>query len=99
MNLLNLKRAASLHLFAAAILAAPILASCGNEEGIPPREVLVKDKDGWLIMGDTIPVKIGSTNKTFFTLCYHGEDYDHLSFWRQYDNNEPEDLSPKPGET
>ena len=96
----NLKRAVSLHLFAAAILAAPFFANCGgDEEGVYPREVRIKDENDFLITGDTIPVKIGSANKTIITLFYRSEDYDHLTFWRQYDNNEPEDLSPKPGDT
>ena len=102
MNLLNLKRAASLHLFAAAILAAPFFASCDDEEFTHPREVTVMNENDDVITGDTIEVKIGSTNRTVFNIWYEHwyadtvYFQDTLYFWRQYDNNEPEDLSTKP---
>ena len=99
MNLINLKRAASLHLFAAAILAAPILASCGDDDDIHQREVIITNENDKVITGDTIPVKIGSTTKTFIKIWYQHWMIDTvfccdtIYFRRQYDNNEPEDLN------
>ena len=96
---LNLKRAASLHLLAAAILAASILASCDDDDFSHPREVIITNENGKVITGDTIPVKNGSTNRIYIKLWYNSwqEDTvmyeDEFYFWRQYDNNEPEDLS------
>lgn len=99
MNLLNLKRAASLHLFAAAILAAPFFASCDDDDDIHQREVIITNENGKVITGDTIPVKLGSTNKTYIKIWYQHWMVDTVFycdttyFWRQYDNNEPEDLN------
>ena len=100
MNLFNLKRAANLHLFAAAILAAPVLTSCDEDDDIHQREVIITNENDKVITGDTIPVKIGSTNRTYIKIWYQHwmiDDTvycsDTVRFWRQYDNNEPEDLN------
>lgn len=93
----NLKRAASLHLFAAAILVAPFFASCDNEDIPDARVVFMTGRNGSVITEDTIAVKIGGTAKTYFGVTYHfnDENLNHpYKVLRQYDNNEPEDLSP-----
>ena len=105
----NLKRAVSLRLFAAAILAVPFFTSCDNDdEYTHPREVIIMNENGNVITGDTIEVKLGSTNRTKFKMWFETweitpeqflsdtvAEEDSLYFWRQYDNNIPEDLSEK----
>lgn len=90
----NLKRAVSLHLFAAAILAVPFFASCDNED-IPDAEVVIKNEEGKVITGDTLPVKIGTGIRTVFSITFHynGTNKKHpYDIYRQYDDNNPEML-------
>lgn len=94
----NLKRAVSLHLFAAAILAVPFFASCDKEEEIPAAEVVIKNEEGKVITGDTLQVKIGTGIHTDFLIIFHyNNDNKHKPFTitRQFDDNEPEDLTPQ----
>jgi hypothetical protein len=87
---------------AAALFAAPLISSCDDDEYTHPREVIIMNENGDVITGDTIEVKLGSTNRTVFNVWYEHwyvdtvYFQDTLYFWRQYDDNEPEDLSTKP---
>ena len=86
-----------------ALFVAPFFTSCDkNDDYSHPREVIIMNENGDVITGDTIEVKLGSTNRTVFTMWYEHlwkdtvYSEDTLYFWRQYDDNEPEDLSIKP---
>ena len=85
-----------------ALFAAPLISSCDDDEYTHPREVIIMNENGDVITGDTIEVKLGSTNRTVFNVWYEHwyvdtvYFQDTLYFWRQYDDNEPEDLSTKP---
>lgn len=86
----------------AALFAAPFFTSCDDDEFTHPREVIIMNENGDVITGDTIKVKLGSTNRTVFNIWFEHlwqdtvYSEDSLYFWRQYDDNEPEDLSTKP---
>lgn len=93
------------HIFSIAVMAlfaAPLISSCDDDEYTHPREVIIMNENGDVITGDTIEVKLGSTNRTVFNVWYEHwyvdtvYFQDTLYFWRQYDDNEPEDLSTKP---
>ena len=100
------------HIFsiaALALIAAPLFTSCDkNDDYSHPREVIIMNENGDVITGDTIEVKLGSTNRTKFKMWFKTweitpeqflsdtvAEEDSLYFWRQYDSNEPEDLSEK----
>ena len=85
-----------LGLAAVALIVAPIFTSCDlPEECDHGPEVIITNENGDVITGDTINVKLGGINHTKFKVWYEEKDKGHLSYWRQYDNNEPEDLSDK----
>ena len=87
-----------LSLAVAILFVAPFFTSCDDDEEIPAAEVVIKNKEGKVITGDTIEVKIGTGAHTEFFITYHYNDANkHRPFeiWRQTDDNEPEDLSPK----
>ena len=97
-----------LSIAAMALFAAPLISSCDDDEFTHPREVIIMNENGDVITGDTIEVKLGSTNRTKFKMWFETweitpeqflsdtvAEEDSLYFWRQYDSNEPEDLSEK----
>ena len=85
-----------LSLATAALFAAPFFTSCDlPEECDHGPEVIVMNENGDVITGDTINVKLGDINHTKFKVWYEEKDKGHLSYWRQYGNNEPEVLSDK----
>ena len=90
---LNLKRAASLHLFAAAILVAPFFTSCDTNNDWHDPEVLIKNEIGDVIAGDSILVKIGAISHIKLALWYEDKDKKHLYVWKQIDGGEPINLS------
>ena len=81
-----------------ALFVAPFFTSCDNDEQIPEPQVVILTERGDTISGDTIKVQIGSSNHTYLEITYlWNDDNRHYpySIWRQIDDNEVEDLSPK----
>ena len=87
-----------LSLAAAVLIAAPFFTSCDDDEEIPNAEVVIKNEEGKVITGDTIEVKIGTGVHTSLFITYHyNNENKHRPFTitRQFDDNEPEDLTPQ----
>lgn len=87
-----------LSLAVAVLFVAPFFTSCDDDEEKPDPQVVILTERGDKISGDTIKVQIGSSTHTYLEITYLWTDDNRhypYSIWRQIDDNEAEDLSPK----